>query len=46
MVRVAERATGQTLPAVARELDRICTMDLQGSSGRVASACASRAEPR
>lgn len=35
LVRVAENATGLTWPAIARELDRIHLIDLQGSSGRV-----------
>ena len=35
LVRVAERATGQTWPTIQRDLDRIHLIDLAGSSGTV-----------
>jgi transposase len=35
LVRVAERATGQTWPTIQRHLDRIHLIDLAGSSGTV-----------
>ncbi len=35
LVRVAERATSQTWPAIQRQLDRIHLIDLTGSSGTV-----------
>lgn len=35
LVRVAENATNMTWPAIARELDRMHLIDLEGSSGRV-----------
>ena len=35
LVRVAENATGDTCPTIARELDRIHAIDLHGSTGRI-----------
>jgi transposase len=35
LVRVAERATGQTWPTIQRQLDRIHLIDLAGSAGTV-----------
>lgn len=35
LIRVAENATGDTWPVIARELDRIHAIDLHGSTGRI-----------
>jgi len=35
LIRVAENATGDTWPAIARDLDRIHASDLHGSTGRI-----------
>ncbi len=35
LIRVAENATGQTWPAIARDLDRIHLIDLEGNAGRI-----------
>ncbi|MHB8795429.1 MAG: hypothetical protein ACYC90_08185, partial [Candidatus Nanopelagicales bacterium] len=35
LIRVAENATGDTWPAIAREMDRIHLIDLEGSAGRI-----------
>ena len=35
LIRVAENATGDTWPTIARELDRIHAIDLHGSTGRI-----------
>ena len=35
LIRVAENATSDTWPAIARDLDRIHLIDLEGSAGRI-----------
>lgn len=35
LIRVAENATGDTWPVIARDLDRIHLIDLEGSAGRI-----------